>query len=820
MTFEQLRALLATYGHVLERDPNTQGGFLLSSPEFPGGFPLPLDSLEKANRVVEDLNLPSHPDQLLKQASMLKQASIEGEIDWEGDPIVWPEELKEQVSANIAAQQTIAAQQAAATTGPRIVGGPGGGMFYERGGEYGGWEYVPPGKVPAEVIPAEIITGEELGAPGLEGRLFIRQPDGSIRPYEEPGYEAGPTIDQQIADLLVQEGKMASALKLWEFKNQMTPYQRQALELQSRQINQQGLQQALEISRSPADFFTLMQLQSGAAPIQQPGYTGAFRGIGPRGSQTITNLFERLGLIAPPAAPGVDEQARALADEQAFVKAQEGPMDLVGLDEMLRRQQADEDRARRRLADEQAFVKAQEGPMDLVGLDEMLQAQQAHQAATQFADTDLVGLDALLQAQQAQALADAQAVEEAKAGSMSDVASMDEYLRKLAAEEKVTFRGGEVDPFSTQRRQFTPPVILGPGDIPQPLAPSGVVDLGASVTPPGASVTPPGAPWVLGDVPQPYGLAPTDVGGGYQFTQAPMGSLGKKYAGGGIVRGPTLATLGETGPEMVVPLDPRKRAQAENLVNIYRRLTANDIPSFAEGGMVFNPKQAAQLGQSAKALTGGALAMKYGKGTGGWDPSGKVFKMSFGPAPTSVLQKYNLAPKVTSVSDKPITTASKPGVTGLGGGTVMPWQQVEKMFQKAAPPPIPQAPGGSPTAPYATPATGTPTNIPKGVGAGLTPETFLKKQAPNIYKVGVLGQAIGAPKQLSPLAGVTLPSMQAWRQFTPTERETFLAAVEATGIPRATFLREAGLTTFQPAGIPRGRTVRMQQQSLGGRTYT
>ena len=114
----------------------------------------------------------------------------------------------------------------------------------------------------------------------------------------------------------------------------------------------------------------------------------------------------------------------------------------------------------------------------------------------------------------------------------------------------------------------------------------------------------------------------------------------------------------------------------------------------------------------------------------------------------------------------------------------------------------------------------TPPNIPKGVGVGLTPETFLKQAAPNVYNVGVLGQAIGAPKQLSPMAGITMPSMQAWRQFTPMEKETFLAAVESTGIPREEFMREAGISTFQPAGIPRGRTLGFQQQSLRGRTYT
>ena len=90
-----------------------------------------------------------------------------------------------------------------------------------------------------------------------------------------------------------------AAAKLWAFQNQLTPFQKQQLDLQAQSIGQDAIRLAIDISSSPADFFHLMQLSAGAAPIQQQGYEGAFRNIGPRGSLAVTDLFEGLGLIPP-----------------------------------------------------------------------------------------------------------------------------------------------------------------------------------------------------------------------------------------------------------------------------------------------------------------------------------------------------------------------------------------------------------------------------------------------------------------------------------------------------------------------------------------
>lgn len=147
-----------------------------------------------------------------------------------------------------------------------------------------------------EAAQGVIVPGEELG-PGLEGRQFIRQPDGSLKELEQPRQEGrivqgetldpglqgrrfivqpdgslreltAPSIDDMIASAI--DGKdWAAALELKRFNELPSSAQR--------------LQAALDVSRSPADYMTVLGMLRGELPIQQPtiGETGELRRIAP-----------------------------------------------------------------------------------------------------------------------------------------------------------------------------------------------------------------------------------------------------------------------------------------------------------------------------------------------------------------------------------------------------------------------------------------------------------------------------------------------------------------------------------------------------------
>ncbi|MDP2660407.1 MAG: hypothetical protein Q8R28_06735 [Dehalococcoidia bacterium] len=163
----------------------------------------------------------------------------------------------------------------------------------------------------------EIVRGEDIGGP--PGTFFIRQPNGNLTSYTPPAQPAEaqqaqqaeprvpsreiplpdgstvlvdqfggyldtipkpptPTINEMIAEDLIA-GNTAGAQKLFDFTNQMTPYQREQLALQWTQEGRQAFDQMLDYAQSPADLLTIVGMRRGELPVQ--AQEGGFQRIAP-----------------------------------------------------------------------------------------------------------------------------------------------------------------------------------------------------------------------------------------------------------------------------------------------------------------------------------------------------------------------------------------------------------------------------------------------------------------------------------------------------------------------------------------------------------
>ncbi len=92
----------------------------------------------------------------------------------------------------------------------------------------------------------------------IDGRQFIRQPDGSLRalpPEEQPEV---PSLEQQLSQAILDRD-LDRAMGLQSFISQATPQER--------------FQASLDFARSPADFFTISNIQGGNIPLSQSRQT-------------------------------------------------------------------------------------------------------------------------------------------------------------------------------------------------------------------------------------------------------------------------------------------------------------------------------------------------------------------------------------------------------------------------------------------------------------------------------------------------------------------------------------------------------------------
>lgn len=175
-----------------------------------------------------------------------------------------------------------------------------------------------PGSIQERVqqFGAEEGQGETFQDPGT-GQWFIRQPDGTIKLIpadQQPGRPIAtpdvPSLDEQVADL-IQKRQFDQAIQLQDFANRATPQER--------------FQASLDFARSPADFFTISNIQAGTLPLPQSGTTETGREEVPGGDpiRALETLMREQG-FSPDQIAVAQGQLRAaleqgMAPDQAFM---------------------------------------------------------------------------------------------------------------------------------------------------------------------------------------------------------------------------------------------------------------------------------------------------------------------------------------------------------------------------------------------------------------------------------------------------------------------------------------------------------------------
>ena len=119
------------------------------------------------------------------------------------------------------------------------------GQIQERGGS----QFVETSPGNFSRLPQDLSTGEVVN---IDGRQFIKQPDGSIQPLAS---EAAPTIKEMIAKALFS-GNVDAALALKDF--------------QDRPTSLEAFNAAMQFAQSPGDIFSISNIARGITPIVAP----------------------------------------------------------------------------------------------------------------------------------------------------------------------------------------------------------------------------------------------------------------------------------------------------------------------------------------------------------------------------------------------------------------------------------------------------------------------------------------------------------------------------------------------------------------------
>tara|TARA_R100000306_G_scaffold61973_1_gene66419 strand:- start:114 stop:1796 length:1683 start_codon:yes stop_codon:yes gene_type:complete len=529
----------------------------------------------------------------------------------------------------------------------------------------------------------------------------------------------------------------------------------QLFNLANQPTQQDQLQTALQIASSPADFFYLMQLAAGASPMQQGPYSGAFRDIGPRGFGPALSLLNQVY--------GVGDQISAPVDTQQTVNQKDVIETDLGLSATGVGQQDEQNGEP--VTNITAGIEGEFEAGGELGTGARGVTNQQITSDTGFGppgEGRVQTIDTGATDWWSIALG-ANTLEELKSvsGNMPPGIYNSRATQILDAQKKAFgalgtgsgTRAGVVTGTGTG-------VVTGTGDGTGTGVVTGTGDgTEEVVTETGKTITPPAVKFRNLEALGAQGITTPPVRSEEEKAKMKFRGQEKRYAGGGIIPGPTTAILGEEGPEMVIPLDPRKRLQAERLLSLYGQITNGSIPRLANGGIIDGALEAKKkfLVESVEKVPGGYIG-------------------NLSPTHSTQATGFNI--KGNTQTKAPAATAA--GNIGTG-----------QLTQNTA-----------------------GTSFSLG-GQGQTPEQFLQQYAPRVYDVGAMGRAISRPKQLARHAGITHPSAQAWRRFSPLERETFLSAVESTGIPRDMFLEEAGLANIQrfpssPVGPARMGTLSLR----------